>query len=187
MLHQGYQEGMSKCGVWLAWHVWIIQTEFPGCIRDEHLGGVKQDHFYEALKDECQVRLAYKLEDECAATYAELLRAVRQIMRQSQARHPTHSVHSWTVGHCIHNFFPPCRLKGNHLVVLDRAAVVEVDEDWDLEMTLKRRTALTQKRQGHRIPVLVNQVRSTWSNLQRQSTCINRRNMGASDVGALTT
>ena len=79
MLHQGYQEGMSKYDVWLAWHVWIIQTEFPGCIIDEHLEGVKHDCFYEGLKEEYQVVLAHKMKDEWLATYTELLKAARQM------------------------------------------------------------------------------------------------------------
>ena len=92
MLHQGYQEGMSEYGVWLAQHVWVIQNEFPRCIRDEHLEGVKCNHFYEGFKAEYQVMLAHKMEDRWLSTYAELFKAVRQIEKQSQARHPHHSI-----------------------------------------------------------------------------------------------
>ena len=77
MVCQGYQEGVSKYGVQLAWYVQIIQTEFARCIRDEHLEGAKQDHFYEGLKEEYQVMLAHKMEDEHPATCAKLLKAVR--------------------------------------------------------------------------------------------------------------
>ena len=75
MLHQGYQEGMSEYGTRFAQHVQIIQTEFPRCIRNEHLEGLDCDHFYEGLKEEYQVILAHKMEDEQLATYAELLKA----------------------------------------------------------------------------------------------------------------
>ena len=88
MFHQGYQEGMSEYGVQLAWHVQIIQTELHVHIRDEHLEGVKCDHFYEGLKEEYQVMLVHKIEDKQPATYAELLKTVRQIEKSSQARHP---------------------------------------------------------------------------------------------------
>ena len=81
MLCQCYQEGMSKYGVGLAWHVQIIQTEFARCTRGEHLEGVKHDHFYKGLKEEHQVMLAHKMEDKHLATYAELLKAVRQIKK----------------------------------------------------------------------------------------------------------
>ena len=79
MLHQGYQQGVSKHGVQLPWHVWIIQNEFPGCIGDEYLEGVECDCFYIGLKEEYQVMLAHKMEDMQLATYAELLKAMRQI------------------------------------------------------------------------------------------------------------
>ena len=81
MLHQGYQEGMSEYGMWLAWHIWIIQTEFLRHIRDEHLERVKHDHSYEGPKEEYQEMLAHKTEDVWYATYAKLLKAVRQIER----------------------------------------------------------------------------------------------------------
>ena len=51
-----------------------------------------------------------------------------------------------------------------------------------LEMMLKMGTALMQRKHGLRILVPVNQVRSTWSDLQRQLICIKRRSIGASDV-----
>ena len=88
MLCQGYQVDVSTYGVQLAQHVKIIQTEFPRCIRDEHLEGVKHDYFYKGLKEEYQVMLGHKMEDEWLATYAEVLKGVRQIEKQSQARHP---------------------------------------------------------------------------------------------------
>ena len=64
-----------------AWHVQIIQTKFPGCIRDKHLEGVKHNHFYEDLQEDYQVMLAHKMEDEWLATYDDLLKAARQIQK----------------------------------------------------------------------------------------------------------
>ena len=137
MLHQGYQEGMSEYGVWLAWHVWIIQTEFPRCIRDEHLEGVKHDHFNKGLKEDNLLILGHKMEDEHPATYAELLKAASQIEKWSQARHPASqcsqsdgSSNVWAS--TFTSLFPSCRLKGNHLAVSGRAAAMDSDEDWDV-------------------------------------------------------
>ena len=55
------------------------KLSFPDTSEKEHLEGVKHDHFYEGLKEEYQVMLAHKMEDEWQAMYAELLKAVRQI------------------------------------------------------------------------------------------------------------
>ena len=49
-LCQGYQEGLSEYGIWLAQHVQIIQTKFPRHITDEHLEGVKHNNFYKASR-----------------------------------------------------------------------------------------------------------------------------------------
>ena len=57
---------MLEDGVKLAQHVQIIQTEFPRCIRDEHLEGVKHDCFYKGFKVKYQVMLAHKMEEDVA-------------------------------------------------------------------------------------------------------------------------
>ena len=95
MLHQGYQEGMSEYGVWLALHVWIIQTDLPRHIRDEHLEGVKHDHFYEGLNEEYQVMLAHKMENEWSATYIELLTVLGRLGNDPRPDTPHHSLLSW--------------------------------------------------------------------------------------------
>ena len=134
MLHQGYQEGMSEYGVWLAHHVWVIQTEFPRWRSDEHLKGVKQGHFYEGLKEGHQVMLVHKMEGKHPATYTKLLKAVRQIKKWSQARDPTSQLDgpSNVQATTSTSLFPSCRLKGNYLTFSGRAAVLEDDEDCDV-------------------------------------------------------
>ena len=113
-LHQGYQEGMSKYSVQLAWHIKIIQTKFPRRIREEHLEGLNQDCFYEVLK-EYQIMLAPQMEDRHLATYAKLLKAAR-FRNDSKANTPHHrffqldgSSNVWATASTT--LFTPCRLK----------------------------------------------------------------------------
>ena len=91
--------------------------------------------------------LAHKMEDEWLATYVELLKAARQIEKQSQARHPM-SLHSQSDGlsnvwaTAPSSLFLSHRLKVNYPVVLGRAAAVEGDETGMLEMALSKQAAL---------------------------------------------
>ena len=77
------------------------------------------------------------MEDEHLATYAELLKAVRQNKKQSQTRHlasqcsqSMEQASARTTAPT--SLFPPCKLKGGHPAVSGRAAMVEDDEDLDV-------------------------------------------------------
>ena len=44
-LKQGSGENMAKFRVCLSQQVWILQSEYPGRIQQEHIEEMKQDHF----------------------------------------------------------------------------------------------------------------------------------------------
>ena len=78
--------------------------------------------------------LVHNWEDGHPATYGKLLKAARQIKKQSQARHPA-SQHPQSDGlsnvwaTTSTSLFPLCRLKGNHPAVLGRAMAVKDNEN----------------------------------------------------------
>ena len=92
------------CIAW--WHVWIIHTEFPRCIRDENMEGVKCNCLHKGLRDDYQVN-ASSQDGRGAASYicwiAQSCEADREMI-PSQTPHITAFSVRWIeqcVGHCI--------------------------------------------------------------------------------------
>ena len=137
----------------LTWHVWIIQTEFPGHIRNEHLEGVKWECFHEGLKGEYQVMLAHKMEDEYPATYAKLLKAVSQIKNHPRLGNLHHHILSWrehVVWGTLHplSCFPHANWRGVTQKSLTELLQYKMMKTEMLEMTHEKMVVLMQKRQS---------------------------------------
>ena len=78
-LKEGMGENVAEFGVHLCQQVQILQMEYPGRIKQEHVDELKWDHFYKSLSPEYWQMLAHKVDGENPVTYSKLLLTAQRL------------------------------------------------------------------------------------------------------------